>query len=351
MPSDRLRAAITQTGRAAFAGLLSLLPVECVTAEEPVAKSGAVVPGEQPMPEKQSNINYRMKTLGGRQFWGDVLHFRGWRIQHNVITQHYRLLDPSDVRHAWGTEEQCQASLDDICKERRLKPMSGKAAILLHGIGRSSKMFDDLAPKLREEGYTVIPFDYPSTQVPLADSGAYLNRVIASLEGIESIDLICHSMGGLVVRASLPAIGDDTTKHDPRIRRMVLLGVPSLGAHMANRLRNNIIYKLVTGPAGQQLVAGDDEAIAKLPIPDFEFAIIAGAKGDDSGWNPLIPGDDDGTVALESTRLQGARDFMTVKALHSFISANPETIDCTLRFLNQGTLRMSGEREPIEAGR
>ncbi|HEX6986064.1 MAG TPA: hypothetical protein VF170_11850, partial [Planctomycetaceae bacterium] len=31
-----------------------------------------------------------MPTLGGRIFWGDVLHFRGWRVQENVVTGHFR---------------------------------------------------------------------------------------------------------------------------------------------------------------------------------------------------------------------------------------------------------------------
>ena len=41
-----------------------------------------------------------MKTLGGRQLWGDVAVFHDWRIQKNILTGHYRLLDeiPSELR-------------------------------------------------------------------------------------------------------------------------------------------------------------------------------------------------------------------------------------------------------------
>ena len=44
-----------------------------------------------------------MPTLGGKVFWGDNFIYAGWRIQENVVTGHHRLLDPDDVRQAWGT--------------------------------------------------------------------------------------------------------------------------------------------------------------------------------------------------------------------------------------------------------
>ncbi|HCO22725.1 MAG TPA: hypothetical protein DIT97_06555, partial [Gimesia maris] len=52
-----------------------------------------------------------MKTMGGRQFWGDVQFFHGWKIQQHVISQHYRLLDPKDQRHASGSLAVCQQRL------------------------------------------------------------------------------------------------------------------------------------------------------------------------------------------------------------------------------------------------
>jgi hypothetical protein len=57
---------------------------------------------------------FTMQTLGGRQFWGDVQFFRGWRIQRNIFTGHYRLLDEHDFRHAWGTLDECRAKLEQV---------------------------------------------------------------------------------------------------------------------------------------------------------------------------------------------------------------------------------------------
>ncbi|WP_437201837.1 esterase/lipase family protein [Planctomicrobium sp. SH664] len=289
--------------------------------------------------------NIPFPTLGGRQVWGDVAYFRGYRIQHNVLTGHYRLLDGDDVRRAWGDLEHCRAKLKQLREEQRLEPMSGKVVIVIHGITRSSKSFSTLTDKLAEAGYTVVPFDYPSTRVSIEESAAYLQQLIESLEGVEEINLVVHSMGGLVVRTYLHLCAE--TGPDPRMRRMVMIGVPNQGARMASLLANTSIFKKVMGEAGQQLADGDGNFVQQLPTPGFEFAIISGATGTERGLNPLVAGDDDGTISVECTRLPGARDFMTVPVLHSFLMSDPTAQESTLRFLQTGSLHADGVCQPI----
>lgn len=38
------------------------------------------------------------QTMGGRVWWRDLQVRQGWRVQQNVISGHYRLLDPQDRR-------------------------------------------------------------------------------------------------------------------------------------------------------------------------------------------------------------------------------------------------------------
>ncbi len=282
-----------------------------------------------------------MKTLGGLQFWGDVAFYQGYRIQHNIFFKQYRLLDEKNHRHVSGTLDVCQQKLEDIKKEKKLPPMKGSAVILIHGIVRSSKSFNKMAEELKKDGYTVIGFDYPSTRVEITKSAEYLNQMVESLEGIEDISFVVHSMGGLVVRCYL----QDFTP-DERIKRMVMLGVPNQGANLADMMRSNLLYKMIFGPAGKQL--GINHGFVKgLPTPKFEFGVIAGARGKESGYNPLVPGDDDGTVSVDSARLPGARDYATVKCLHSFLMSHADTISYTREFLKTGQFRKEGERQPI----
>jgi hypothetical protein len=289
---------------------------------------------------KNSTLGSVMKTLGGRQFWGDVKFFRGWRIQQNVFTEHYRLLDPKDSRYAFGSFKTCCDKLEELKLKLKLPPMSGKAAIEIHGITKSSKTYYAMRPALEKAGYMVVAFDYPSTRVDIAQAAGYLNRVIQSLDGIDEVDFVVHSLGGLVVRSWFQ------DHDDVRINRMVMLGTPNRGAEMADMLRKNAAYRLIMGPAGQQLVTGDGGTIAKLPVPPCEFGIIAGGRGSE-GYNPLVPGDNDLIVSVESTRLPGASDFLMVRAMHTLMLSNPEAIEATVRFLESGHFRKNGSRQPI----
>ncbi len=292
-------------------------------------------------PKKKPQIEIPVKTLGGRQFWGDVRFFHGWKIQQNVLTKHYRLLDPNDARYASGSLERCKKKLEEIRIANKLPEMSGHAVILLHGIIRSSKSMSRMQKSLNEAGFVSVPFDYPSTQANLDRCSEYLGEVISSLNGVKNISFVTHSMGGLVVRNWL------RDHKDKRLTRLVMLGTPNKGAEMADKLRNVQLFKLIYGPAGQQLVSGDASDIAKLPVPEFEFACIAGARGTTEGYNPIIPGDDDGTVAVQSAMLEGATDSELFPVLHSFLPLNEAVIKSTRCFLKSGSLRESGEQKPI----
>ena len=148
-------------------------------------------------------------------------------------------------------------------------------------------------------------------------------------------------MGGLVVRSMLKK------DPDPRIKRMVMMGVPNKGAELADMLKKNPLFKAIYGPAGQQLVTDNQGLIRDLPTPKFEFGVIAGGRGNEKGFNPIIPGDDDGTVAVTSTRLPGAADFMMEPVLHSFLMFNKECIEATVLFLKSGRFRKDKAPMPI----
>lgn len=308
----------------------------------PASRADEDSPKSNDDPVSGSNLNLPAKTLGGREFWGDVTHFHGWRIQYNVILKHYRLIDGDDVRHAWGTREQCQAKLDEIKREKKLPKMSGEGVLLVHGITRSSKSMAGYRPPLEKAGYQVFPFDYPSTRVDLDTAADYLHQVIESLDGIERLHIVAHSMGGLVTRTY-------RAKHrDERLLRVVLVGSPQNGAELADLARGNAngVFKTIFGPAGQQLVTDQEGFVKKLPTPDIEFAVIAGGHPP-NGFNPLIDGDDDGIVSVASTRLGGATDFLYVESLHLALNRNDTAHTAAVHFLKTGKLREDGEPQPI----
>ena len=280
-------------------------------------------------------------TLGGMQFWGDVCYFQGYRIQRHVFTGHFRLLDKNNRRYQSGTIDDCQKTLDRIRAANDLKPDTGHAVIYLHGIGRTSRSMRPILDAMPTAGFVHVPFEYPSTRVPIAQAAGYVHSLITSLTDVSKISFVVHSMGGLVVRRYLQ------DHRDPRIHRMVMLGTPNSGAELADMLQRNMLFRAVYGPASQELVTDPNGTIGSLPTPTFEFGVIAGGKGDEHGFNPLLAGDDDGTVTIASARLAGASDFLRIPKLHSFLMSDDTAIAAVKCFLEHGRFSMDREPTPI----
>lgn len=308
-------------------------------------QSRSPLPPPDPNEEPIGYMNLALGTMGGKQFWTDWYHRAGWRIQQNVITGHYRLLDTDDTRRAWGNYSHCLKELDARMPR---DPEAGRltdVVILLHGLGRSRSSWSELSTGLNRDGFRIVDFGYASTRATIDDHAKALEHVIRHLENARTISFVGHSLGNLVVRRYLEMYPDQPDAVPTR-RRMVMLGPPNQGAEIARRLRGNPIYTLVTGDPGIQLAEGWAEVEPLLATPQFEFGILAG--GNEATFsNPLVAGEDDLIVSTEETRLSGAIDFRQVASMHTFMPWDEEVMQLTRRFLNEGCFESRETRQPI----
>jgi len=290
--------------------------------------------------EVRRRFNIEVPTLGGLQFWGDEMVYCGWRIQRSALDGHCRLLDPRDIRRAWGTYEECERAFRSLVDTSKVRPQSDEFVILLHGLFRSRRSFRGLEKYLKSHGFEVVAVKYPSTRTSIEEQAAQLARVIGHLQGARKIHFVTHSLGGLIVRCYL------RDHHDPRIGRVVMIAPPNHGALMARMLVDWVPFRILVGPVGKELIGGSDSVIASLPPPWCDFAVIAGGKGNDKGYSPLIPGDDDGIVAVEETKLEGMKEFMLVPAIHAFIMNNERVKRAVVSFLRTGSFGQGAPQEP-----
>jgi hypothetical protein len=130
-----------------------------------------------------------------------------------------------------------------------------------------------------------------------------------------------------------------------------MLGPPNNGAQRANLWHENSVgrelYRLVMGDGGEQLGPRFDEIKKRLAVPDCEFGIIAGGKGDGVGWHDGIAGDDDGTVGVEETKVPGAADFAVLPVRHLFLTSDQRALDMTCSFLAHGYFTTAAKRNPL----
>jgi hypothetical protein len=71
-------------------------------------------------------------------------------------------------------------------------------------------------------------------------------------------------------------------------------------------------------------------------VPNAEIAVIAGGTGR-RGYNPFLPGDNDGIVMVEEARLPGAQ-FRIMPCLHTFLPSQPAVRQAALGFIGTGRL-------------
>ena len=58
-------------------------------------------------------------TMGGHVWWKQLDEEAGWKLQKNIIDQHCRILDPSDICRAHGREEMMRVSFNRIREQLR----------------------------------------------------------------------------------------------------------------------------------------------------------------------------------------------------------------------------------------
>lgn len=272
--------------------------------------------------------------LNRTQLWEDRQVYAGWRLQQHVVLHSCRLLDSERATRARGWGDDCTAALDRAKRERGLAAPGRHLVVLLHGMGRSPWLFRDMERDLRAAGYDAVAVSYPSLTRDIAGHAEQIEALLESAEGVARVSFVTHSLGGLVVREVLNREG--AWRDRLVLGRVVMIAPPNQGSELAESLAALPPYHWIGGPSASEIAAGPPFA----PLPaTVEVAVIAGGSEGGRGFNPLLSQNNDGVVTVAETRLPGARDRMTVNALHTVIASQPETIAATRKFLETGRLR------------
>ncbi len=211
-----------------------------------------------------------------------------------------------------------------------------ECVIVLHGMGRTKNSMKQIEKSLVKDGYTVWNESYPSTSENIEKlSIEHIEKGLAFCNEIkaETIHFVTHSLGGIMVRYYL---------QDHKIEnlgKIVMLSPPNNGSEVADFLKNVYVYKLVMGPAGQQLGTDQNSLPGSMKTIDARVGIITGNKTLDPWFSPLIPGEDDGKVSVESAKLKEMSDFLVVGSSHAFIMRNTSVIDQIKYFLKHGKFK------------
>lgn len=211
--------------------------------------------------------------------------------------------------------------------------MQSESVILLHGLARTKRSLKTMEQHLCTAGYSVLNAGYPSRRYPI-DALARMAVPAAVDEcrrrGSKKIHFVTHSMGAILVRCYLNA------GPMPDLGRVVMISPPSQGSEVVDKLRENIVFKWLNGPAGAELGTDRTSLPLRLGKAAMELGVIAGDRSINPLLSLMIPGPNDGKVSVERTKLEGMKDFVVVHAPHPFIMNHRETLRQVVAFLRTG---------------
>lgn len=209
--------------------------------------------------------------------------------------------------------------------------MAARLAVCLHGFLRTGASMLPVRLRLRREGWSEV--QTPTWRYELADLPALGRRASDTIRALSDandgapIDVVTHSMGGLVIRAALA--------HGPPVGRIVMLAPPNNGARMAQKVRKFVPVHLLGWDPLAPLQPGATE---HLPTGDAaEIGVLTGGRGNEWGYNPLLGHDNDGKVRIDEALLPGASDFRVMPAHHSFVMMRRPVLDQVVAFLRGGS--------------
>ena len=217
-----------------------------------------------------------------------------------------------------------------------------ECVIVLHGLGRTAFSMSLIEEALVNENYLVWNEGYPSTSGDIKELSE-----TAITDGLDFCDqnktgtvhFVTHSLGGILVRQYL--------QHHTisNLGRVVMLSPPNHGSEVVDLLKDYTIYQIILGPAAQQLGTDKDSLTEQLGPVKGEIGIITGVSSYDPWFSPVIPGDDDGKVSVESAKLDEMSDFMTVPNGHTFIMRDDTVIKQILHFIKHGAFRRAAGQD------
>jgi pimeloyl-ACP methyl ester carboxylesterase len=198
--------------------------------------------------------------------------------------------------------------------------------LFIHGLWMSGLETWWLRHRIESHGFSAHALSYPTLHATPEEVVEQLAVAIAGLP--PPVHLVGHSLGGLMLLKLF-----ELQPQQPA-GRVVLLGSPVRGSHAARSVASWAIGPSLLG----RLALG--EIVERGPrawTQPRELGVIAGSTS--AGLGRLVsqlPEPNDGTVAVEETRIEGMADHLVLPVTHTGMLASAAVVEHVARFLETG---------------
>ena len=202
--------------------------------------------------------------------------------------------------------------------------------VLVHGIWMHGLVMRVMSRQLERRGHRTLRVSYDFLGRSPLENAERLGREIRAWVGDETVHLVGHSLGGIVVLHLLH-------RHPELVvGRVVLLGSPVRGSAVARRVHENRLLRPLLGRSteggllgGAPSDAGGREIGVITGRGRFGLAALVYPSGEEG----------DGVVAERETLLEDVAERVSVSGSHSSLIFSRECAALVARFLETGSFR------------
>jgi pimeloyl-ACP methyl ester carboxylesterase len=202
-----------------------------------------------------------------------------------------------------------------------------EAVIVAHGLWMPGIETVVLRQRLRSAGFRPSLFRFASMRGTLPQNAERLGRFAGEVEA-DRLHFVGYSLGGIV---TLTLLAETPL---PRLGRIVCLGSPLVGCSTANRLARVGVGRRILG---RSLVEHDRRGGIARWEGAAELGVIAGNRSIGAGrLVGALTGPNDGTVAVDETRIPGTTDHVILPVTHTQMIFDAGVARQTIHFLRHG---------------
>jgi Predicted acetyltransferases and hydrolases with the alpha/beta hydrolase fold len=210
---------------------------------------------------------------------------------------------------------------------------NNETVVLIHGYNKDESDMFPLKSNLIDLGYNCVTINFPTRFGTLGDCSnvlqSELSKMLPSMSKQQRIHLVGHSMGGLIIRSYL------ARSSFPNLGRCVLIAPPNSGSKLAD------LAQKVVPPVSKvfkpliDLKTNGTQISKPVSFPCPEIGIIAGNKSN-LFLGIFLHNENDGRVEVDSTKLEGMKDFIVKRYGHKEIHHKYDIAILIDNFLRNG---------------
>lgn len=202
--------------------------------------------------------------------------------------------------------------------------------VFVHGLWMTGIELTWLRHRMEHEGFRTCRFSYPTVRKTLPENAEALFEFARGVDADE-LHFVAHSMGGLVTLNMLSRFHEQLPSG-----RVVLIGSPVRGSRAARTLSEYGWGQKLLGGAANGCLDSDHDPIWH---GERDVGVIAGTRSVGLGRLVGVSAEapNDGTVAVEETRLSNETDRLELPLTHVTLMFSSSVANAAAKFLRTGS--------------